>query len=141
MPDDQAIDGLTPDLVPDDLEERLGRLEAGANGGATAPDDIAARMLRLEQAAQALAQAERDRDGRRVRRKVSAASLGAGVAAAIPVILQLAGAFDLSPELTSTISAAAALIGAFVAGWATPERQPALPPGTRPPSQSPSPPA
>jgi hypothetical protein len=30
--------------------------------------------------------------------------------------------------MTSTISAGAALVGAFAAGWATPERRPTLPP-------------
>jgi hypothetical protein len=46
----------------------------------------------------------------------------------VPVLLDLAGALDLSPELTSTISAGAALVGAFAAGWATPERPPTVPP-------------
>jgi hypothetical protein len=128
LPDDHAIDDLVGDLVPPDLEERLARLESSQDGVTSmAPDDFTQRLARLEQAAQALAAAEVDRDGRRVRRKVSAASLGAFAAAAIPVILQLAGAFDLPPEVTSAISAGAALIGAFAAGWSTPERKPSLP--------------
>ena len=127
LPDDHAIDDLVSDLVTPDLERRLARLESQDGVPSPAPDDLSQRLARLEQAAQALAAAEVDRDGRRVRRKVSAASLGAFAAAAIPVILQLAGAFDLSPEVTSAISAGAALIGAFAAGWSTPERKPTLP--------------
>jgi hypothetical protein len=128
LPDDAAIDHILSE-IPDDLEERLARLEDAAvpaaptSGGG---DDIDERIKRLEEAAQALADAELKRDGRRVRRKVSAASLGALVAAAIPVVLQLVGALNLSPELTSTISAGAALVGAFAAGWTTPERSPSL---------------
>ena len=131
LPDDSAIDHILSD-IPDDLAERLARLEEAGVGGGDAPapaapgDEMAERLNRLEQAAQALADAELKRDAGRVRRKVSAASLGAFVAAAIPVVLQLAGAFELSPELTSTISAAAALVGAFAAGWTTPERAPSL---------------
>jgi hypothetical protein len=87
------------------------------------------RLARLEAAAQALADAELARDGRRVKRKVKAATGGAGLAAVIPVILQLTGAMNLSPELASGIAAAAALIGAFAGGWSTPEREPSLPAG------------
>jgi hypothetical protein len=130
LPDDAAIDHLLAEL-PDDLEERIARLEAAVDGGAPAPAPAPApasddRIARLEEAAKALAEAALKRDRGRVRRKVSAASIGAFVAAAIPVVLQLAGALDLSPELTSTISAAAALIGAFAAGWTTPERAPSV---------------
>jgi hypothetical protein len=131
LPDDAAIDHLLAEL-PDDLEERLARLEAAVNGAAPTPapavDEGDERIKRLEEAAKALAEEALRRDRGRVRRKVSAASIGAFVAAAIPVLLQLVGALDLSPELTSTISAAAALLGAFAAGWTTPERAPSVPP-------------
>jgi hypothetical protein len=85
--------------------------------------DIEARLRRLEEA-------ERARDRRRVRRKVKAASGGAGLAATVPVVLQLAGALHVSPEIASAIAAGAALLGAFAAGWSTPEREPSLPPQT-----------
>jgi hypothetical protein len=133
LPDDAAIDHLLAEL-PDDLEERIARLEAAVNGAAPAPapapavDEGDERIKRLEEAAKALAEEALRRDRGRVRRKVSAASIGAFVAAAIPVLLQLVGALDLSPELTSTVSAAAALVGAFAAGWTTPERAPSVPP-------------
>jgi hypothetical protein len=123
-PDDAAIDELFDDIGADDVGEqpRLAAFEPP-------PDDaLADRLARLEQATQALVTAQADRDGRRVHRKVSAASIGAFVAAAIPVLLDLVGALNLSPEMTSTISAGAALVGAFAAGWATPERRPTLPP-------------
>jgi hypothetical protein len=133
QPDDAAIDELMDDIGPDevgeeplDFEPRLAAFEPPAP--AAAGDDVSERLVRLEQAAQALVAAQVDRDGRRVHRKVSAASIGAFAAAAIPVLLDLVGALNLSPEVTSTITAGAALIGAFAAGWATPERQPSVPP-------------
>jgi hypothetical protein len=92
------------------------------------PPDVEARLARLEAAARALAAAEVKRDSKRVRRKVSAATTGAGAIGAVPLLLQLAGAFDLDPEIVATASTVAAAIGAFIAGWVTPERKPALPP-------------
>jgi hypothetical protein len=89
--------------------------------------EFEARLAKLEAAARALAAAELTRDQKKVRRKVSAATTGAGAIGAVPILLQLAGAFDLDPEIVATISTAAAAIGAFVAGWITPERKPALP--------------
>jgi hypothetical protein len=124
-PDDAAIDDLTDTLDPSEPVGFPPPLAAFEPAGG---DDLAARLSRLELAAQALVAAQVDKDGRRVHRKVSAASLGAFLAAAIPVLLDLLGALNLSPELTSTVSAGAALIGAFAAGWATPERAPTLPP-------------
>jgi hypothetical protein len=92
------------------------------------PPDIEARLARLEAAARALAAAEVTRERKKVRRKVSAATTGAGAIGAIPLLLQLAGAFDLDPELVATATTVAAALGAFIAGWITPERKPALPP-------------
>jgi hypothetical protein len=91
------------------------------------PPDFEARLAKLEAAARALAAAELARDQKKVRRKVSAATTGAGAIGAVPIVLQLAGAFNLDPEVVATISTAAAAIGAFLAGWITPERKPALP--------------
>jgi hypothetical protein len=125
-----------------------GDLDLGADLPATAPAGVAVlddgasiddRLARLEAAAQALADAELRRDGRRVKRKVKAATGGAGLAAVIPVILQLTGAMNLSPELASGIAAAAALIGAFAGGWSTPEREPSLPAGVVTPAPPPVP--
>jgi len=84
------------------------------------------RLVRLESAARALAAAEVEREQRRVRRKVCAATTGAGTLGFIPLLLQLAGAFDLSPELSAAVSTGAAIVGALGAGWATPERTPPL---------------
>jgi hypothetical protein len=125
-----ALDELDDDLDLDRVSPVLlgGEEDDVARDAAPAPDaDLVARIRRLEEAAQALADAEISRDGRRVKRKVKAATGGAGIAALIPVVLQLAGAFDLSPELVSGITAAVALAGAFAAGWSTPERKPSLP--------------
>jgi hypothetical protein len=112
--DDLALDGnITPDIA--------------APPGPVSDAELVARVQRLEEAAQALADAELTRDGRRVKRKVKAATGGAGIAALIPFVLQIAGAYNLSPELVSGITAAVALVGAFAAGWTTPERKPSLP--------------
>jgi hypothetical protein len=148
------LDPPTPDLddeLDDDLEElddddldRVSPVELGgedddlALDGNVTPDiaalpvpvsdaELVSRVQRLEEAAQALADAELTRDGRRVKRKVKAATGGAGIAALIPFVLQIAGAYNLSPELVSGITAAVALVGAFAAGWTTPERKPSLP--------------
>ena len=88
---------------------------------------LEARLAKLEEAARAFAAAEVARDQKKVRRKVSAATTGAGAIGAVPILLQLAGAFDLDPELVATISTAGAAIGAFLAGWLTPERKPSIP--------------
>lgn len=85
------------------------------------------RLARVEAAARALAQAEVTREQGRIRRKVSAASTGAGAIGFVPILLQLIGAFDLSPELAATASTGAAILGAFTAGWITPERKPVVP--------------
>jgi hypothetical protein len=150
--DDELDADIEDDFVDDDLDlDRVSPVELGgeeddvdlaatpsvvavpaepANGAAPAPvgdAELVARIQRLEEAAQALADAEVTRDGRRVKRKVKAATGGAGLAALIPFVLQIAGAYDLSPELVSGITAAVALVGAFTAGWSTPERKPSLP--------------
>jgi hypothetical protein len=86
------------------------------------------RLEQLEQVAQALTAAAVKKDEGRVRRKVSASATGAALVGAIPVILQLVGALNLSPELAATVSAAAATIAAFLTGYVTPERAPAVQP-------------
>jgi hypothetical protein len=126
LDDDLDLDHVSPAALGGEDDA----VPAPANGAAPArvsDADLVARVQRLEQAAQALADAETSRDGRRVKRKVKAAAGGAGIAALIPFVLQIAGAFDLSPELVSGITAAVALVGAFAAGWTTPERKPSLP--------------
>lgn len=80
------------------------------------------RVAQLETAVKALAGQSADRESRRVRRKVTAATGGAGIVGLIPIVLQLAGALDVSPEVASTVAAVAAALGALAAGWATPER-------------------
>jgi hypothetical protein len=90
-------------------------------------DDTAARLAKLEAAARELAAAEMTREGRKLRRKVAAATTGAGATGFIPLLLQLLGVYDLDPAMAATLSTVASLIGAFAAGWATPERTPPLP--------------
>ncbi len=80
------------------------------------------RVAQLETAVKALAGQQADRESGRVRRKVTAATGGAGIVGLIPIVLQLAGALDVSPEVASTVAAVAAALGALAAGWATPER-------------------
>ena len=93
-------------------------------------EPLAARVARLEAAARELAAAEVTREQRRVQRKVGAATTGAGAVGFLPILLQLAGAIDLPPALAATASTVAAIVGAFAAGWATPEREPPLPPSS-----------
>lgn len=123
--DDLDLDHVSPAAFGDD--EPVPAAPPASRAAASPDAELAARIARLEEAAQALADAELARDGRRVKRKVKAATGGAGLAALIPFVLQIAGAYDLSPELVSGITAAVALIGAFTAGWSTPERKPSLP--------------
>src|SRR4051794_9528937 len=122
------------DDLEDDLDVGHGVDQAGLTAamlaGQAAAGPAEDRLARLEAAARALAEAEVTRENGRVRRKVKAATTGAGLVGFVPVLLQLVGAFDLPPELSSTVAAGAAILGAFAAGWATPERAPALPDAT-----------
>jgi hypothetical protein len=92
-----------------------------------APDATDARLAKLEAAARELAAAELTRESRRLKRKVAAATTGAGATGFIPVLLQLLGVYNLDPEIAAALSTVASLIGAFAAGWITPERTPPLP--------------
>ena len=62
-----------------------------------------------------------------MRRKVTASTTGAGAAGFIPILLQMTDVYSLEPEVAMAVAASASLVGAFAAGWLTPERQPALP--------------
>ena len=73
-------------------------------------------MQRL--AAQQVAQ-----DQQRVKRKVTAATGGAALTSFIPIGLQLMGALNVTAEVASTVAAAAAALGALLAGYLTPERE------------------
>jgi hypothetical protein len=144
--DDDDLDGdLDEDLLDDELltggvlvsdsglapigpdEVGTGASAAAPAAAATAPTAADERLRRLEAAAAALAAAEVTRESKRVRRKVSAATTGAGAIGFIPILLQLVGALDLSPEMAATVSTVAASVGAFAVGFITPERQPPLP--------------
>lgn len=111
---DEALDGGAD---PDPLEL------LGPYGVMPVDSAVDERLARLEAAAGALADAERVREQSRVRRKVTAATTGAGAVGFVPVLLQLAGALELSPALAASASTAAAALGALAAGWATPERR------------------
>jgi hypothetical protein len=80
------------------------------------------RVAQLETAVKTLAAQQAKHESKRVRRKVTAATGGAGAVGFLPILLQLAGAIDVSPEVASTVAAVAAALGALAAGWATPER-------------------
>jgi hypothetical protein len=140
---DVDLDGATAPLSTDpadlfqdvdDLEDEDTLEEAGGDRlGEPIPavpvtdSSTAARLARLEAAAGELAQAERTREARRTRRKVVAATTGAGASGFVPLLLQLLGVYDLDPAVAATLSTVASLIGAFAAGWVTPERTPPLP--------------
>ena len=129
--DEEDLDDDDLDLGDDDEVEIDHRLDHAFEIDEPAPAVSAAekdRVAKLEAAVQQLAGAEVTREQRKVRRKVTAATGGAGAIGFVPILLQLVGALDVSPELASTLVAGAAALGALVAGWATPERQAALPP-------------
>ena len=133
---DETGDWIAPDDEDDDYddEERFQNLiEFAGQAGATLaapPAELDERVRRLEAAAAELAAAEVTRESRRVRRKVTAATTGAGAAGFIPILLQLVDVLSLDPTIAATVAACASLIGAFGAGWMTPERRPPLPHST-----------
>jgi hypothetical protein len=124
------IDFTEPGLEEDDADLRTPPVAVAetATVAAVAPAAGQERIDQLEQVAKALTAAMVTRENGRVRRKVSASATGAALVGAVPVILQLIGALDLSPELAATVSAAAATVAAFLTGYATPERKPMLQP-------------
>ena len=126
--DEDLFADLDVDVGEDEPQPELPDLPPGVVATVGTDDDLEARLAKLEAAARELAAAEITREGRRVRRKVSAATTGAGAIGFLPILLQLAGAIDLPPALAATASTLAAIVGAFTAGWATPEREPPLPP-------------
>jgi len=141
IPDDDAADDLIGDMggVPVAADAPINFAEPGAEEDEMSalpvampeiefPDDQGRRIARLEQFAIALVDAEATREDGRVKRKVKASATGAATVGAIPVLLQLVGALDLSPELAATATAAAATIASFLTGYATPEREPVLDP-------------
>jgi hypothetical protein len=135
-PDDDVDDDLfDDDVLIDDSAVIVGGFAdvggfpgVGVGTGEVSP--IEARVAELEAAARTLAAAEVTREGQRIKRKVTAATTGAGAVGLLPVLLELVDAISLSPSLAATASAGAAIVGAFAAGWYTPERSPALPPSS-----------
>ena len=111
--EDEDIEGLDADL---DLDRR----DLAARRRSRGEDPRVAELAATVETAQGRRVA---REQRRVRSKVKAATGGAGLAGVIPIVLQLAGALDLDPEIASAIVGGVAVLGAFVAGWITPERQ------------------
>ena len=110
MPDEDAADALVGSDA--DAAELAALAVSNGHGGANA-DDIEARLERLA----------------RVRRKVVASTSGAAAAGFVPILLQLVNALHVSPEIAATMASVVAALGALVAGYMTPERAPALPPG------------
>ncbi len=125
--DDEAafddIDGLG-DPAFDALIGIAGQAGALMSAPSSETDE---RLRRLEAAARELAAAEVTRESRKVRRKVTASTTGAGAAGFIPILLQMTDVYSLKPEVAMAVAAGASLLGAFAAGWLTPERQPPLP--------------
>jgi hypothetical protein len=132
LPDEDAADALIAamDLPPaSEAPITFGDPEdAGMAGTADFqfPSDDEDRIDRLEEVARALVSAATARDAGRVRRKVSASATGAAAAGAIPLILQLTGALNLTAEESATVTAAAAALASFATGYLTPERKPTL---------------
>jgi hypothetical protein len=112
-------DEAEEDLGEDDLDLELDAPPVALDH---LPEPQPERVAQLETAVKTLAEQQAKHEGKRVRRKVTAATGGAGIVGLIPIVLQLAGAFDVSPEVASTVATVAAALGALAAGWATPER-------------------
>jgi hypothetical protein len=122
--EDEDEEDLDDDLALDDEEV----VDAGVVLDHAFEVPESDRVTKLETAVKDLAGEAVKRDQGRVRRKVTAATGGAGAIGALPLILQLAGALNMDPELAAAIATVGAALGAFIAGWATPERQmPTLP--------------
>jgi hypothetical protein len=111
-----------------DLEEQFDAAPVVLDHAFELPEQQPERVAQLETAVKTLAEQQAKKESKRVRRKVTAATGGAGVVGLIPIVLQLAGALDVSPEVASTVAAVAAALGALAAGWATPERAAPLSP-------------
>jgi hypothetical protein len=127
LPADGIVEDVDDDDLFDDDDDTAIIMGGIATVGAETASPLETRVAELEAAARTLAKAEVVRENRKVKRKVSAATTGAGAVGLMPVLLQLVGAIDLNPELAATASAVASLVGAFAAGWLTPERTPPLP--------------
>jgi hypothetical protein len=127
--DEDAYDDI--DGVGDPTFDALIGIAGQAGAVMSAPSsETDERLRRLEAAARELAAAEVTRESRKVRRKVTASTTGAGAAGFIPILLQLTDVYSLKPEIAMAVAAGASLLGAFAAGWLTPERQPPLPNST-----------
>ena len=125
--DEDAFDDIAGDPTFDALIGIAGQAGALMSAPSSETDE---RLRRLESAARELAAAEVTRESRKVRRKVTASTTGAGAAGFIPILLQMTDVYSLKPEIAMAVAAGASLLGAFAAGWLTPERQPPLPNST-----------
>jgi hypothetical protein len=106
--------------IEDDLLTDTALLDVAATSAPSMADE---RIARLEETLRVLTEAEQVREQGKVHRKVKAATTGAGAIGFVPILLQLIGALDLSPELAATAAAGAASLGALVSGYLTPERE------------------
>lgn len=127
-------DGFAPagyDLDEDDDEDdegdEIGDGWAAAGVPVAVSGAVEQRQEDVDRAIAALAATHVKQERSRVRRKVQAATASAGAGGAIPLVLQLAGALNVSPEIAATLSTVVGLLAALIGGYFTPERQPALP--------------
>lgn len=117
---DMGVEDDTDDGIEDDPVGAADLFAAATTAlPASMPEE---RLARLEETARVLTQTEQAREQGRVRRKVKAATTGAGAAGLIPILLDLVGALDLSPELAATAATGASILGSLLAGYFTPEK-------------------
>jgi len=140
-PDEPQVDEMLPDYMPpsngdvmevsvtgwDDDDDLAGYEDADDaieydESAPGADDDMVQLQARTEQ----LAQAYEQREAGRVHRKVTASAAGAALAGGVPAILAAVDALNLPAELQPFVLAVAAVLGTFVAGYATPERKPVV---------------
>ena len=103
---------------------------AGAAGGAPASDDGDDEIEELRAKTETLEDLHRQQEAARVRRKVTTATVGGGIASAIPAILSASAALNLPDDIQSFITVVAAILGAFVGGYFVPERPQPLAPAS-----------
>ena len=143
QPDDESYVGQLQDYAPppmngnstavavadydddDDLLAFEGEDDA-ADYDAGDVEEVDDDMLQLQARTEQLAQAYGQREAGRVHRKVTASATGAALAGGVPAILSAADALNLPAQLQPLVLAVAAVLGTLVAGYVTPERQPAV---------------
>jgi hypothetical protein len=115
---------VTTDGYADDDLDAAEALDEVTDDDGVADDELAELQAKTE----TLEDLHRQQDAARVRRKVTSATVGGGIASAIPAILSASAALNIPDDVQSIITVVAAILGAFVGGYFVPERPQPLSP-------------